>query len=259
MKVTISRIFYVVVVMLSLLFAGNKVYAGHIRKRKIKRMIQHSQILNGHFTGFALYDLDKEKMILELNDDKYFTPASNTKLFTFYTCLRMLGDSIPAFKYKVQNDSLIFWGTGDPAFLHPDLKGEKGYDFLRSSNKKLFFASGNYQNEMFGDGWAWNDYNDDYQAEISEFPIMGNVTEIRTDNNCQLQITPRLITSYLKCDSNYKPTGFKIKRDYNSNMIVYPAELPPPQYKQEVPFKTIIAFILNFLSDTLNIKKAKIH
>ena len=73
--------------------------AGGIRKRKIKKLFKHSLIVNDHFTGFALYDMDAKKMIYELNADKYFTPASNTKLFTFYTCLKMLGDSIPALKY----------------------------------------------------------------------------------------------------------------------------------------------------------------
>ena len=96
--------------------------AGKIRKRKIRKLFKHSAIVNDHFTGFALYDIDSKKMIYELNSDKYFTPASNTKLFTFYTCLKMLGDSIPALKYVNRNDSLIFWGTGDPAFLHTGLK-----------------------------------------------------------------------------------------------------------------------------------------
>ncbi|XHR94218.1 D-alanyl-D-alanine carboxypeptidase [Mucilaginibacter sp. UC70_90] len=103
-------------------------------------MFKHSQIVNDHFTGFALYDLDEHKMIYELNADKYFTPASNTKLFTFYTCLKMLGDSIPALRYQTRGDSLIFWGTGDPSFLHSDLKGINGLNFLKNSSKHLLFA-----------------------------------------------------------------------------------------------------------------------
>ncbi|MEO6631429.1 MAG: D-alanyl-D-alanine carboxypeptidase, partial [Mucilaginibacter sp.] len=90
--------------------------AGKIRKREIKRQFTHSAIMSDHFTGFALYDLDNKKMVCELNSDKYFNPASNTKLFTFYICLKMLGDSVPALKYVTRGDSLIFWGTGDPSF-----------------------------------------------------------------------------------------------------------------------------------------------
>jgi D-alanyl-D-alanine carboxypeptidase/D-alanyl-D-alanine-endopeptidase (penicillin-binding protein 4) len=78
-------------------------YAGKIRKHKIKKLFKHSQIVKDHFTGFALYDMDSRKMIYGLNADKYFTPASNTKLFTFYTCLKMLGDSIPALRYTADN------------------------------------------------------------------------------------------------------------------------------------------------------------
>src|ERR1700744_227777 len=125
-------------------------YAGKIRKHKIKRLFKPSQIVKDHFTGFALYDMDSRKMIYELNADKYFTPASNTKLFTFYTCKRMLGDSIPAIKYTIKSDSLIFWGTGDPSFLHRDLMGTKAFNFLKKSGKKLFYAAGNYKNAFFG-------------------------------------------------------------------------------------------------------------
>lgn len=91
--------------------------AHKLRRHAVSRLFDQSAITNDHFTGFALYDMDEQKMIYEQNPDKYFTPASNTKLFTFYTCLRMLGDSIPALKYTLKNDSLIFWGTGDPSFL----------------------------------------------------------------------------------------------------------------------------------------------
>src|SRR6202000_2492504 len=95
---------------LMLLIAGifflltTTVQAGHIRKRKIKKLFKHSSVVNDHFTGFVLYDMDEKRMVYELNDDKYFTPASNTKLFTFYTCLKILGDSIPTLKYAIHND-----------------------------------------------------------------------------------------------------------------------------------------------------------
>ncbi|MCP6167347.1 D-alanyl-D-alanine carboxypeptidase, partial [Klebsiella pneumoniae] len=86
----------------------------------IKQRIQESEIGKNRFVGFALYDPALGKMVVEHNADKYFVPASNTKLFTFYACLKMLDDSIPALKYVVRGDSLIFWGTGDPTFTHMD-------------------------------------------------------------------------------------------------------------------------------------------
>ena len=141
-----QRIFLLTTLFLCLLVCGNEARASRIKKRKIRKLFKHSAIVKDHFTGFALYDLDCKKMIFELNADKYFTPASNTKLFTYYTCLKMLGDSIPAIKYAIHNDSLIFWGTGDPSFLHSTLKATKAFNFLKASQifafipRKIFGA-----------------------------------------------------------------------------------------------------------------------
>jgi D-alanyl-D-alanine carboxypeptidase/D-alanyl-D-alanine-endopeptidase (penicillin-binding protein 4) len=234
-------------------------YAGKIRKHKIKKLFKHSRIVKDHFTGFALYDMDAGKMIYELNADKYFTPASNTKLFTFYTCLKMLGDSIPAFKYTIRNDSLIFWGTGDPAFLHSDLKGINGFNFLKSSDKKLFFSSGQYQNDFYGAGWAWDDYNDYYQAEINELPIEDNVAVLHAGKNGELQITPSVLKQYLKCDSNYKPSSFRVQRNFLDNSFVYPAMKIPENYRKEIPWKTSTALTLALLQDTLKKEVNEIH
>ena len=103
------KVLFIITLICCLFLHPGHADAKHIKKRKIKKLFKHAVILNSHFTGFALYDLDDKKMIYELNADKYFTPASNTKLFTFYTCLKMLGDSIPALKYVTRGDSLIFW------------------------------------------------------------------------------------------------------------------------------------------------------
>ena len=105
------KVFIIITLIYGLFISSNFADAGRIKKRKIKKLFKHSAIVKDHFTGFALYDLDNKKMIYEQNASKYFTPASNTKLFTFYTCLKMLGDSIPTLKYVIHNDSLIFWGN----------------------------------------------------------------------------------------------------------------------------------------------------
>lgn len=233
------------------LIIANTAYASHIKRRRIRKLFKHSLIVKDHFTGFALYDMDEKCMVYELNSDKYFTPASNTKLFTFYTCLKMLGDSIPAFRYVVHGDSLIFWGTGDPSFLQTSLKATRGYAFLKNSNKKLFFSSGLYQNDIYGSGWAWNDYNDYYQAEINEFPIEDNVAVLSADKNGKLQISPAAFSMYLKCDSNYKPSRFRVARDFLDNTFVYPATPVPASFHQEIPWKVSPDLTASLLQDTL--------
>jgi serine-type D-Ala-D-Ala carboxypeptidase/endopeptidase (penicillin-binding protein 4) len=233
--------------------------AGHIKKRKIKKLFKHSAILNNHFTGFALYDMDNQKMIYEQNADKYFTPASNTKLFTFYTCLNLLGDSIPALKYVVHGDSLIFWGTGDPSFLHSEIKGIKGFDFLKNSGKKLFFASGNYTGDFYGDGWAWNDYEGYYQAEINELPLEDNVALLYADKNDSLKIRPAYLQKYLKCDTAYQPKSFRVKRNFLSNAFTYPWMALPKNFRQEIPWKTSDSLTIALLEDTLKESVTEVH
>ncbi|AYL98208.1 D-alanyl-D-alanine carboxypeptidase/D-alanyl-D-alanine-endopeptidase [Mucilaginibacter celer] len=246
-KATIS--FLLIISVLSLFH--DSVYARSIKKRKIKKLFKHSAIVNNHFTGFALYDIDEHKMIYELNADKYFTPASNTKLFTFYTCLKMLGDSIPALRYQIRGDSLIFWGTGDPSFLHSDLKGINGLNFLKNNSKQLFYSPGNYTGELFGPGWGWDDYNDYYQAEITALPIKDNVAQLYVDHDGNLQVKPYYLKRFLNPDINYHPEKFKVKRDLLSNNFVYPAGEIPPGYRQEIPWKTSLQLTMALLQDTL--------
>jgi len=261
MIVTARRIIYAILFTLFVL-QGIHAEAGGIHGRKIRKLFKQSKILSDHFTGFALYDLDSKKMVFEQNDDKYYTPASNTKLFTWYTCLCMLGDSVPGLRYEVHGDSLIFWGTGDPSFLHNDLKGINAYNFLKNSGKQLFYAADNYQNGFFGDGWAWNDYNDDYQAEISELPLYGNLVTFKADAHQNLAAGPPYFKKYIAdtvAEHKHNTSPFKVTRDFLSNKFYDPSAQAPQNYFQQVPYKTSDTLTQSLLEDTLKDSVTLIH
>ena len=220
--------------------------------KKVDKTFKHSTVVNKYNVGFALYDLEADRMIYGKNEDKYFTPASNTKLFTFYGGLKMLGDSVPALRYVERGDSLIFWSTGDPSLLHAELKSTKALKFLTDSHKQLFYSPGRYTGSFYGNGWSWDDYNDYYQAEISEFPVWGNLLELKSDAG-KLSIRPRLFETCFVGDSLVQQERFHVQRDYESNTFHYPSKTAiPNDYTQQVPFKINIATTLNLLSDTLH-------
>ena len=175
---------------------------------------------------------------------------SNTKLFTFYAGLKMLPDSIPSLRYVVKGDSLIFWGTGDPSFLQTRLKGTKALEFLKASPQQIFFAPGRYTGNFYGYGWAWDDYNDYYQAEINELPIMDNLVTVKAGEGV-LKISPRLFEDCFFPDSSRKTGKFRVIRDFNSNTFHYPQVEMTSNFKQEIPYKINTATTLSLLSDTL--------
>ncbi|WP_419801371.1 D-alanyl-D-alanine carboxypeptidase/D-alanyl-D-alanine-endopeptidase [Mucilaginibacter sp.] len=235
----------------AIIFASITGCSHQITQHKISKIFNNSAINQNHFTGFALYDQDKRKMIFAQNESKYFTPASNTKLFTFYTALQMLGDSIPGLRYLERNDSLIFWGTGDPSLLHSALKSTKVYDLLKESPKKLFFADNNYQGNFYGEGWPYGDYNDYYQAEINAMPIEDNVAKFQADAQGNLQVKPAYFQSKLQPDTSFKPKNYMVKRALFENWFMYPTGKIPSKFKQEIPWKTSPELTISLLQDSL--------
>jgi D-alanyl-D-alanine carboxypeptidase/D-alanyl-D-alanine-endopeptidase (penicillin-binding protein 4) len=217
---------------------------------KVNKQFKQSQIVNQYHVGFALYDPADKQLIYGKNQDTYFTPASNTKLFTFYGGLKMVPDSLPSLRYVERGDSLIFWGTGDPSFLHTGLKNVKALEFLKNSGKKLYFAAGRYSGNFYGNGWAWDDYNDYYQAEIDELPLMDNMLLVESQAG-QLRISPAALRSCVSLDTADRSPSFRVMRDFNQNAFKYPNTVVPSTYNQQVPFKTSTALTINLLTDTL--------
>ncbi|MBL7828554.1 MAG: D-alanyl-D-alanine carboxypeptidase [Saprospiraceae bacterium] len=166
----------------------------HGKNRLIVKEIKNSTVFSKAFTGFTLLDPKTGKTLVDHLGDHYFTPASNTKILTLAACLEVLGDSVPGMQLIQTDTKLLFRGTGDPTFLHPDFKhwqscfgtlANPRYDSLiRCYYPRSFDAP------RFGAGWAWDDYTEDYQAERSEMPIYGNLIQINSNGVGNTQITP---------------------------------------------------------------------
>ena len=195
-------------------------------KRKIEKIFKASEIVNNHYTGFALYDPVKDKMVYELDANKPAIPASNTKLITLYTALNMLGDSIPGLRYITKGDSLIFWGTGDPSMMHPDLKSTKVYDFLKNSNKQLFYSHSNSSTDFAGSAV--------YTIAMVSLPIGENRAEAYAGADGKVHLKPEFLNAYLKQDTSYHPRAFSVRRDERTNTFSYPAMAMPANFKQTV-------------------------
>ena len=215
--------------------------------KRIDRVFENSAAFNQGFSGLVVYDPEDGKTLYSRNGDRYFTPASNMKLFTFYTGLKLLGDSLTALKYASKGDSLIFKGNGDPSFLYEDFNSQNVLDFLKKQNKQLFYVPPNYTETPFGPGWAWDDYNDYYQAERNDFPIYGNVVVFeRSEGKRPLSVLPEIFEDSIQ----KKPGVQKVVREPSKNRF-YIGE-NPPAFKKTVPFVTSVKTTARLLSDTLH-------
>lgn len=234
----------------------NKVCAQRLsptEQKQIDQLIEQSVVFSKMFSGFALYDPEEKRMVYQRNAERYFTPASNTKLFTFYTAMKILGDSLPMLHYAVRGDSLIFWGAGNPAFLHPDLPPDSTVlRFLRRRKERLFFCPSNFQDERFGPGWAWDDYRDYYQSERSPLPMYGNVVVFSRNAGSSPSAAPALFNTLLQYDPNIPNDQVRFVRKEFSNEFSYNGLARSSRgYREYVPFQCNPKWIASLLADTL--------
>lgn len=179
--------------------------------KDLKRSI-NSSFYKSQFTGLIVYNPRTKDTIFSYNAERYFTPASNTKIFTLYTALQYLPKKIPALKYAVHQDTLIVRGTGDPSFLHPYFKDSTALNFMKKYSI-IKLVSDNYSNEKFGPGWAWEDYDTYFSPERSAFPMYGNVVTIY--NSDSLRTYPEFLESQTSFTLSDK------QRDFNTNKFYY--------------------------------------
>jgi len=213
----------------------------------IKRDLKKSQKETSFFKGFVLYNPTTEKEIINHNGAKYFTPASNTKLYTFYTAYRTFKDSVSSLAYCKLKDSVIIKGTADPSFLY-GFKSTKVLDFLREQKDTIYVVDAFIDESPYGSGWAWDDYAFYYMPEKSLFPIYGNIVTYGLENNTLISKP-----SFFKQDIQVLDSVKQI-RNFDKNQFYFPRDRTK---KREVPFITSNQLLAQLLSDTLK-KKVKV-
>ncbi|MFN5642910.1 MAG: D-alanyl-D-alanine carboxypeptidase/D-alanyl-D-alanine-endopeptidase [Sphingobacteriales bacterium] len=219
-------------------------------------------VLHHAHTGLAVYDPGKKKYVYTFQADKYFIPASNTKIFSCYAGMKFLGDRLQGIQYAEVDTAIFIFPTGDPTLLHYDYPDQPVAAFIRNSSKKLYIDPSAWSSPALGSGWSWDDYSEYYMPERSALPVYGNVIrwyQIRgkkENPTTPSDTTDTFIYSDPEVDMPVhfgKPEkSFRVQRDLNQNVFtIY--EGSEKNAEKDVPFLTYgVSTSLKLIDDSLH-------
>lgn len=209
---------------------------------KINRNFKKEAKVNSSFKGFVLYNPSTKEELIKYNGQKYFTPASNTKLFTFYTAYKALQDSVTSLAYYKTKDSLIIKGTADPSFLY-GTDSTKVIDFLQKETAPIYLLDEAIKETAYGSGWAWDDYQYYYMPEKNLFPIYGNIVKFSMTDSL-VSSTPSYFKQHVKIVDS---TSF-YRELYHNNFFLQ----KDSKVEKEVPFITSNQLVAKLLGNQIN-------
>jgi len=238
----------------------------------------------GAMWGVKVVSLDSGKTLFEHNTEKLFSPASNCKLYTVAMALDQLGGDYriktslyaaakPGKRGTLAGD-LIVYGRGAPDFnarLH-------GGDILRAfeplvtvlTNAGVKRIRGDlvgdesfFRGPPFGSGWAWDDAQNYYGAEISALTANDNYLELaiapgdRVGAPCKLALTPA--TSYaILCNRTEtvaagSRTNITLYRPQGGNVTYVMGQMPLDckGTKEEVTIHNPAGLFMTFFKEAL--------
>jgi D-alanyl-D-alanine carboxypeptidase/D-alanyl-D-alanine-endopeptidase (penicillin-binding protein 4) len=114
--------------------------------------------------------------------DRYFIPASNTKLLTTAAALLALGSDyrIRTSIYDAGAGKLRLVGRGDPSFTETqllDLAQQLKRQGIRNV-KELLVEDGYFQGDVVNPTWEWEDVQADYGASVNSLILNQNAVEL---------------------------------------------------------------------------------
>jgi len=170
------------------------------------------------FSGILIKDLKTQKVLFSYNEDKFFTPASLTKIFTLLAALEILGKeyAYPTSFYFSStipgeiNGDLYIVGSGDPT-QSPEVIRKIADDLVQKfgirhiSGDIILDNSKFLPEEFFGRGWMWDDKN----------PLIGALTvtgcKVKEKENSYFNTMPQLWGKIFSQELSKK--GVKIEGD----------------------------------------------
>jgi D-alanyl-D-alanine carboxypeptidase/D-alanyl-D-alanine-endopeptidase (penicillin-binding protein 4) len=225
-------------------------------------VLRDNNLANAH-VGVSIIDAGNQKPLLNYQSDKYFVPASNTKIFTCYAALKFLGDSVKGIEYSEDDTAIYLIPSGDPTFLHQDFADQPVTRFLQAAKKPLYITDVNWDEKALGSGWSWDDFNSSYMAERSPLPVYGNVIrwiqERDTSAPVPENILDQQVFTYSIPDVNWpvkftpdlKKRNFSVSRDKEVNLFTITQGIEAKK-EQQVPFITKgVESALGLLQDTV--------
>ena len=209
-----------------------------IAKAADRLLFKDSTIANAHI-GISIYDADAGKYLYNYQGNKYFVPASNVKIFSCYTALKYLRDSVPGIQHIKLGDTIYLIPTGDPTLLHKDYSSQPVLDFVKKQTLPMALVGDVWKDNAIGFGWTADDYNSSYAAERSPLPVYGNVIRfIQTESNeGPVTYTDPEINWKLNFNPDPSTKVFSVRRERSENVFRVTSGVEKLK-EQEVPFVT---------------------
>ncbi|MEZ4987534.1 MAG: D-alanyl-D-alanine carboxypeptidase [Saprospiraceae bacterium] len=219
----------------------------------LRALVEESPIFRQGFTGFALYDPQAEKWLYRWQANKYFTPASNTKILTLFAVEQILQGRMPLLHYQDYGDTLKCWGTGDPMLLNPEFVAfDTLAQWLRQRQETTWWvADGHFLDERYGEGWSWDDYPYGYQMEKAALPVYGNGVQItKAGHLAPIKAMPPYFQDRLGFEN-----GRFVSREEERNIFTFSDRaLKAQTVDRTLPFRYDRHLLTALLQDTFKVK-----
>ena len=205
-----------------------------LQKAANQNIIEASNLAGAHI-GIHVFDPASNSNLFSYQSNKYFVPASNTKIVTCFAALKYLGDSVAAAQIFATDSGMYVFASGDPTFLQPEYTSHPLLGVLKTANT-IYLHTPSFTAKPFGQGWSWDDYDASYMPSRSAFPMYGNVVRY-AKNGGQLTVMPTFFKDSTKGLSATISKGFSVSRQMASNQFL----LQPSSGSntlEEIPYRT---------------------
>lgn len=141
--------------------------------------------------GIVIKNIEEDKILYRLNDDKYLIPASNTKLLTTAGFLLKLGKDFtintPVYIRKNGDglEELIIWGMGDPSLRKSDLEtiATKLKELNINHIDKVTLIENKFAEYPINNSWEFSDLYFFYAVPVNSLILDNNTVTLTLSAN----------------------------------------------------------------------------